>query len=193
MDSKSLVLGIVLAVLLFGAGCTAEDAGPTPIQQVYEVVMNERIRGALTEVIVLSHTEAQYLREGNKDELRSYIQQEVDAPDALLDQLFESAESSTEIDWSPVMINAKFVDKVEISSDSDWRSRQFAEDFRAAFPEHREFYALSDVALSDDQSEAALVLSYYCPAMCGGGEFLLYLKKTGMEWNVEGGALFWIT
>ncbi|MDJ0710172.1 MAG: hypothetical protein QNJ14_07285 [Woeseiaceae bacterium] len=193
MKDKPLVLGIVLTVLLFGAGCSSEDVGLTPTQQVYEVVMNERMPDALTEVIVLSRTEAQYLREGNKDELRSYIQREVNVPDALLDRLFESAETSVALDWSPVMINAKFVDKAEISSDSNWSSRQFGQDFRAAFPEHQEFYALSDVALSDDQSEAAVVLSHYCPVMCGSGEYLLYLKKTGIEWNVEGGTFFWIT
>ncbi len=193
MNSKPLALGIILAVLLFGAGCSRGDVGLTPSQQVYEVVMNERMQDALTEVIVLSHTEAQYLREGSKDELWSYIQREVNMPDALLDRLFESAETSVELEWSPVMINAKFVDKAEISSESNWRSRKFAEDFRAAFPEHQEFYALSDVALSDDQLEAALVLSYYCPAMCGSGEFLLYFKKTGMEWNIEGFTVFWIT
>lgn len=193
MIGKCLVSGIILSLLLVGAGCGDEGIGLTPTQQIYEVVMNERIQDALTEVVVLSHTEAQYLREGNKDELRSYIQKEVKVPSDLLDRLFESAETSVELDWSPVMINAKFVDKAEISSDSNWHSRKFGEDFRAAYPDRQEFYALSDVALSDDQTEAALVLSYYCPAMCGSGEFLIYLKKTGMEWKTEGGTFFWIT
>ena len=192
MSQAKYLISTFICILAIVA-CTGEEAALTPTQQVYDVVMNERLQNARTEVIVLKRTESSYLHDEHDDELRSYIEREVPIPDALLSKLFESANTSTAIDWKPVMINAIFVDKTDISSESDWRSPKFAEDFRAAFPEQEEFFALSNVALSADQTEAALVLSHYCPAMCGSGEFLIYLKKIGMEWKIEGGTPFWVT
>lgn len=44
MNGKCLVSGIVVGFLLLGARCGDEGVGATPTQQVYEVVMNERVQ-----------------------------------------------------------------------------------------------------------------------------------------------------
>ena len=189
-----LVLAIALVLVLATfLGCEGRAVGITSTHQIYEVVMNERMQDALTEVIVLRHTEAKALVDSDEDDLRSHIEREANVPDEIVDQLFKSAERSVELGWQPAMINASFVGKDEISSDSDWRSPRFAEDFLTKYPEHRQFYALSEVAFNEDRTKAAVVLSYFCPAMCGGGESLYDLEKVGMEWQIAGGVVFWIT
>lgn len=190
---RSTIAAAILALALV-VGCSDDrHGGLTPTQQVYEVVFNARAQDALTEVLILSHTEAQYLRGKDSADLRSYIQREVPISDDMLDQLFESSEQSVELDWQPVMINATFIRKADISTEEDWTSRKFAEDFRAAYSRDEQFYAVSDVVFNDDYTKAALVLSYFCPELCGGGEFLLYLERTGMEWKTTAGTFFWIT
>ena len=194
MLTKRRIFAIVLCANAVLSGCgDGGSGGLTPTQQIYEVVMNDRMQDALTEVMILDHTEAQYLRGKSSESIRTYIQGQVPIADKMLDQLFESSEDSVELDWAPVMINAKFINKADISTESNWTSVKFREDFWAAYSRNDQFYALSEVAFNDDQTEAAVVLSYFCPVLCGGGEFLLYLEKTGMEWQTTGGLFFWIT
>jgi len=175
--------------------CVDPRAGLTPEQQVYEVVMNDRLQDALTEVILLSHTEAQYLNDedNNSERIRAYVHSQIDVPDGLLDRLFVATRTDDRLDWQPVMINARFIDKCQVSIEKDWRTRQFAEDFMARFPEHERFYALSKVAFDDNGTKAAVILSYFCPALCGSGEFLIYLEKSGMQWTIEDRLFFWTT
>lgn len=193
--TSRLPAAILVAICIIFAGCSDPPAGLTPEQQVYEVVMNDRLQDALTEVILLSRTEAQYLQDKDNEpvQLRAYIHSQIEVPDELLERLFEANRTNRRLDWQPIMINAKFVDKAQISAETDWRTRQFAKDFYAEFPEHHEFYALSKVAFNDERTEAALVLSYFCPALCGGGEFLIYLEKIGMQWIIKDGMFFRIT
>ena len=75
----------------------------------------------------------------------------------------------------------------------NWGSMEFWESFFGKFPDQNEFYGLSDVAFNDDYSEAALLVSYFCPVMCGGGQFLVYLEKSDMQWNIVGSSAFFIT
>ena len=104
MLSKKRIIAIALCAFVVAAGCgEGGRGGLTPTQQVYEVVMNDRMQDALTAVMILSHTEAQYLRDKDSDDVRSYIQGEVPVSDEILDQLFESSENSVDLDWQPVI------------------------------------------------------------------------------------------
>ncbi len=184
-------------MLLMIAACDGDPVGLTPAQQVYEVVMNERLQDPLREVILLDETQAPYLVDKDVESVQTVARLSGDVPDALMQSLIASAQTHRPLDWQPVMVNARLVSRDQIGSvesvGDPWRSREFWENFRSRFPEHSEFYALSSVAFNDDYSEAALVVSYYCSAMCGSGEFLVYLEKDGMAWKRIGSSFFWTT
>ncbi len=159
--------------------------------------MNQRLQDPLREVIFLDKTQAPALIDEDVESVSNIARLAGGVPDALMRGLIESARSARPLDWRPIMVNARFVTEKELGG--GYRSGQgthrieFWEEFRSSFPQHTEFYALSSVVFNDDYSEAALVMSYYCPAMCGSGEFLLYLEKHGMTWKTVGGTFFWTT
>ena len=193
MINEQSILGEAIFALVFITGCGSADGGLTPTQQVYEVIMNERMQDPLREVIILSETEGQLLADANIEGLAYHIELAGGVPDNLVVLLIASANESKALNWQPVMVNAKFVKKDDISSHLNWGSMEFWESFFGKFPDQNEFYGLSDVAFNYDYSEAALLVSYFCPVMCGGGQFLVYLEKSDMQWNIVGSSAFFIT
>ena len=115
----------------------------------------------LREVIVLSDTEAQALVGNGIEDLSYHIETAGNAPAELVERLIASAGESKPLNWQPVMINAKFVRRADISSHASWHSREFAESFLAKYPDQSEFYGLSEVAVSQNGREAVLLVSYF--------------------------------
>ena len=188
-----MIRKLSLFALLIVTACGGDHVGLTSTQQVYEVVMNGRLQDPLREIVILGDTEAQAIVGRKVDDLSFHIETAGNVPKELVADLILSASESEPLDWQPVMVNAKFVRKADISGNPNWRSREFAESFLAKYPDHQEFYALSDVAVSQDERKAVLLVSYFCPVMCGSGEFLVYLEKSGMQWSIVGSSAFWIT
>lgn len=193
MTRRFLPLAAFLLTSIVLGSCGGNDVGLTPAQQVYEVVIYERIQDPTREVIVLRDTESQALVGRTINDLAFHIGVAGDPPAQLIERLIVAAGQSKPLNWHPVLINAKFVSKADISNHPSWSSREFSESFLAKYPDHSEFYALSDVAVAENGREAVLLVSYFCPAMCGSGEFLVYLQKSGLEWNIVGSSVFWTT
>jgi len=91
MINEQSILGETIFALVFITGCGSADVGLTPTQQVYEVIMNERMQDPLREVIILSETEGQLLADANIEGLAYHIELAGGVPDNLVELLIASA------------------------------------------------------------------------------------------------------
>lgn len=165
-----------------------EVVGLTPTQQVYEFVFNEVMQDAVSEILI-----------SNRLATPAEIGEVVTITDAKLDSSIPSEEfhkllklrrDETQIDWSPIMITARFI---ELPSQKIEEGIDFWKEFAALYGEGRVYYVVSDVVFDYERSTTLFLFGYRCAVLCGGHDSLVYLKKVGSEWRVVATQMLWVS
>ena len=168
------VLAFIVVPLLLMA-CSSESKTPTLEEQVYEFIFNELMQDAATQIYISNRFEYGILSSETLESLNQTYEQLADFPQELLSDLVSNTNSSESLSWQPIMVNAKRID-----SSSDQRESDY-------------YYYVSDVSLNTETMEAVLLFGYYCPALCGAQDNLLFVKKFGPEWKIMAGVRLWVS
>jgi len=197
-------IGIILLASTLLISCDKNDGYRLGLEeQVYESVFHHVIKDVNKKVYIASNTDSTWFVREKIEEVKKYISRikEAELPVELLEPLYRTNQTSNKITWSPIIINAEFLPEEYASNLKENKSGYNClvetgkgnVGIRTKSKEYRSYYTISKVIFSKNKDQALLKVGKHCAPMSGAGEWLVALRKVGMEWKISGSLMFWIS
>jgi hypothetical protein len=124
-----------------------------------------------------------------------------DLPEGLLEKFYQVNQKSELLSWKPIMVNVEYLPQEyagKLSEDPQGYDclvplEEGSVGISQKGQAYRPYYSISKVAFTDDNEFALVKLGYHCAPMSGAGEWLICLRKVGLEWKLVWSLNFWIS
>ncbi|MEZ5471644.1 MAG: hypothetical protein R3E90_07675 [Marinicella sp.] len=189
---KNCYIITLFLIILFSAGCKENDYRLSTEIQVYEFVFNEIIRDATKEILIENTFNADYLKDKKLEDLSNHFEELNQFPINLLERVIDSSDVQEDINWTPIMVNAQFIDLKALNEENPNRIN-FWKAFKQEHPNHIGYYHISKAQIDYQNNEALVLVGYKCPALCGAHDTLIWVRKEGNFWSIVKASMFYFT